>query len=127
MNGDEPGVMLHSAGLLSKWGFGDGGTPESFLDYCDERGVQYPEWPLEQIVREYLLPVLDQHVEIAIIPTHHNPVRAVTVDGRNVEDEWYASGEERTRLTPETVVVPCRAILEMTSEEATPGASAASS
>ena len=111
----EPHVTLYSSGLLSKWGFDDGDPPESFLDYCDERGIQSPPWPLESIIRKYMLPVLDQAVEIIVIGiTIHNPVRAVTVDGVNVEDEWYDAAD-RTQLTPEVVRVPLREIFAMIS------------
>ena len=119
MSEAEPCVILFSDGLLSKWGFGDGDAPDHFLDYCDEHDIPYPPWRplLKRIVREYLLPALDQAVEVVTIGTNHNPVRAATVDGRDVQGEWYDDGADRTRLTPESVSVPFSAIFAMTGEE----------
>jgi hypothetical protein len=113
----EPCVTLYTAGLLSKWGFGDGDAPDDYRDYCEERGVYLTRWRslLPHIVREYVLPVLDQQVEIAVIGTNHNPVRAVTVDGVNVEGYWY-DHEDRVKLTPETVSVPMAVIFALGQE-----------
>jgi hypothetical protein len=101
--------------LLSKWGFNDGDAPYDVLDYCDEHDVPYPkDWHevLRRLVEERLLPVLDQDVEITFIETIHNPVRAVTVDGADVTDEWYGDNE-RTRLTPDAVEVPMSEVVEV--------------
>lgn len=116
----EPCVILVTAGLLSKWGFNDGDAPDNYLDYCEERGLFPSSWRdlLPRIVREHVLPVLDQRVEVTEISTNHNPVRAVTVDGVNVEDDWYDVDAERI-LTPDTVAVPMAAIFAMEQEKGT--------
>jgi hypothetical protein len=116
---DEPFVTLCSAGLLSKWGFNDGDAPDDYLDYCEERGVWRSRWRelLPRVVREYVLPALGQKVETVEIGTNHNPVRARTVDGVNVEDHWY-DHDDPVMLTPETVCVPMAAIFAMEQETA---------
>lgn len=107
---DEPKLTLHSDGLLSKWGFNDGDMPDPFWDWLDERdptGYERYEWHpvLRRLVREHLVPKLDQRVEVIDIETNHNPVRASTVDGINVEGHWYDTDPPVT-LTPESVEVP---------------------
>lgn len=111
---NESVLYLHSSGLLSKWGFNDGAAPDDVLDYCEERGLltdahgyyQPVSWRpiLEQLVRRYLLPTLDQHVTVVHIETTHNPIRAETVDGVNVDDCWHDGGGPE--LTPESVTIP---------------------
>lgn len=112
---DEPTLALHSDGLLSKWGFNDGDTPDNLLDYCDAHGLDYPVgWRrlLYQLVAERLVPALDQEVTITYIVTNHNPVRALTVDGVDVRAEWY-DGDARTALTPPSVEVTMADVIAM--------------
>jgi hypothetical protein len=111
----EPVLHLFSSGLLSKWGFGDGDAPDAWLDYCDELGVDYlPEWHriLTALVRRYLLPVLEQDVTVREIETNHNPIRASTVDGAEVEYPH----DDSIRLTPECVTVPMSEVLRLARE-----------
>ncbi|WP_433355598.1 hypothetical protein ACQP25_17165 [Microtetraspora malaysiensis] len=101
--------------MLSKWGFNDGDVPDDLLDYCDDRGIPSPDgWDevLHTLVVERLLPALDQRVEIVRVGTSHNPVRALTVDGVDVTDEWYGD-KERTSLTPDCVEVPMSEVVEV--------------
>jgi hypothetical protein len=117
-----PTVLLFSAGLLSKWGFGDGDAPDTWLDWCDERGIDYTAlrpWRdgiLPALVRRYLLPKLNQDVTLVDISTNHNPIRAETVDGVNVEDCWYDSHDSGPDLTPEWVEVTMEQVLEVARE-----------
>lgn len=103
----EPTITLHSSGLLSKWGFGDGDEPDEWLDYLDKHGIDWDdaEWPLAELVRCYLLPELRQHHDIDVyeIDTIHNPIRAECVDG--VEIDVRAANDHIT-LTPASVDVP---------------------
>lgn len=65
------------------------------------------------LVRQCLLPVLDQHVEVVEIETSHNPIRASTVDGVRVPEEvWYGDAPGPT-LTPESVEIPYDVILQI--------------
>jgi hypothetical protein len=110
----EPAITLYSDGLLSKWGFSDGDAPDAWLDYCDDHGIDFSpvEWHsvLVKLVRRYLLPVLDQQVEVAEIVTIHNPIRAERVDGADVTDGWYT--EPAVHLTPESVTIPMSEVID---------------
>jgi hypothetical protein len=110
----EPNVTLFSDGLLSKWGFGDGDTPDAWYDYCDEHSINWSDlsYPLVALVRAFLLPALDQDVEVVEIGTHHNPIRARTVNGVNVEDRWYEM-DAGIELTPESVTVPMAEVVRL--------------
>jgi len=102
----EPTITLFSDGLLSKWGFGDGATPDEWLDYLEEHGIddQGVDFPLAALVRKYLLPELRKHhrIDLIDIETSHNPIRAIFVDG--IEIDW--RGDNPVTLTPEWVNVP---------------------
>ncbi|MEU9894247.1 hypothetical protein ACIBCS_27840 [Streptomyces phaeochromogenes] len=104
---DEPSLTLHSDGLLSKFGFNDGDDPDEWLDYCEANGIDYNEvdFPLVQLVRQHLLPALDQAVTVYEVETAHNPIRAHTVDGVEVRGNDTVHGEP-IELTPEQVTIP---------------------
>ena len=103
----EPSLTLYSDGLLSKFGFNDGDDPDVWLDYCDANGIDYNvvDFPLVELVRQYLLPVLDQAVTVVEIETIHNPIRAKTVDGVEVNGDVTVHGDP-VELTPERVTIP---------------------
>ncbi len=127
---DDPKLYLFSSSLLSKWGFDDGdpfddiedwwhnqhGSPPmghcncGFYDLGVDARVLLPE-----LVRRFLLPALDQAVELVDIETSHNPIRASTVDGVDVEDAWYES-RARVTLTPDCVEVPYSVVVEVAAE-----------
>lgn len=114
-------LTLHSASLLSKYGFNDGDEPDALLDELDRRGIAYPnsgEWhaALTRLVREHLVPALDQRVEVVEIETNHNPIRAQTVDGADVSDQWYET-DATTTLTPDAVSVPIDVVLSVMQQE----------
>lgn len=107
------GWWLDSDGLLSKWGFNDGDVPDGFLDWCDDHGHPYPPDGhdlLRTLVRRYLLPRLEQRVDVVDIGTIHNPIRAQTVDGVDVTGCWYGKRSGPT-LTPDGVMVPYEDVL----------------
>jgi len=108
-------VRLFSDGLLSKWGFGDGDAPDHWLDYRDDHGLPWQHWHpvLCELVHRFLLPALDQRVEMTQISTAHNPIRATMVDGVNIEDHWYDSDYSGVCLTPEFVDVPFAEVLKV--------------
>lgn len=113
---DDPTLWLHSESLLSKYGFNDGDEPDAWLDWCDEQGIGYDDadWDwhatLRRLVREHLLPKLDQHVDVYDIDTIHNPIRASTVDGVEVDDMRPEAGPQ---LTPDSVGVPYSEVLRI--------------
>jgi hypothetical protein len=107
-------LWLSSASLLSKWGFEDGDMPDELCDYFDARGTPWEQvdWhaTLVKLVRTFLLPVIDQKIEVDEISTIHNPIRARTVDGQQVDS--YET-DSSTPLTPDGVDVPLSAILAL--------------
>lgn len=107
-------LTLVSEDLLSKWGFNDGDLPDWIWDVCDEQRIDHDafEWHdvLWALANEHLSPALGQHVHLVRIETNHNPVRASTVDGVDVEEQWMK--DPITRLTPESVTIPVDSVLE---------------
>lgn len=111
----EPTITLFSWCLLSKWGFNDGDAPDQWLDYCEAQGVERLEFPLIDLVRRHLLPVIEQAVTAVEIETSHNPIRVETVDGVDVSEAWYGRAPTPT-LTPEYVDVPMSEVLRLARE-----------
>jgi hypothetical protein len=103
---DESKLLLHSGGLLSKWGFNDGDAPDDFLEWLQASGYGWKtDWHpvLCKLVRDYLVPALDQSVGIYTCETSHNPIRAETVNGEEADSD--------SELTPEFVEVPFSVVL----------------
>lgn len=108
-------VSLFSEDLLSKWGFWDGDILNEVLwDRALEEGVKPMGGDhhavLVRAVREYLLPVLDQDVEVYEIVTSHNPIRASSVDGVEVDD--VGDDDQKPAITPDRVDVPVDVLWE---------------
>lgn len=87
---DDGYLHLDSESLFSKFGFGGGGTPDGLLDHCQIHEIPYPthqEWSslLRDFVRVYLLPILPVRVDTFTIETFHNPIRAQSVNGADVD------------------------------------------
>lgn len=112
-------VYLFSRDLLSSHGFNDGDTPGEWYEYCERAGLAppgggYPRFPLAEAIRTFLLPRLVQDVRIVEVGTSHNPVRAVSVDGHDVQDWWYASNRSGApQLTPAYVEVSMEEIARL--------------
>ncbi len=120
-------LTLSTSSLLSKWGFNDGSPFEDVeewfhdshgappMGHCNcgfsDLGVDDAAL-LRALVERFVLPALDQRVEIIEVETSHNPVRASKVDGVDVEDCWY-DPHARVTLTPETVEVPYETVIEV--------------
>jgi hypothetical protein len=110
-------VRLDTGGLMSKWGFDDG---DPFIEHDD----LYPAIDgvdsrtlLVELVKQFVLPVLDQAVEVEVIGTCHNPVRACRVDGVHIQDEvHYGRLPEPVELTPDCVEVPYAQVIEVAAE-----------
>ncbi len=97
----QPALTLYASSLFYKSGFNDGDFPDELMDWLpDHAGWSEPEtyyaadrdiWDraLERLVREHLLPVLaPAEVEIEVVDSCHNPVRARTYGGRDVTLCW---------------------------------------
>jgi hypothetical protein len=94
---NEPTARLSVRSLCSKWGFGDGDALFVDLsDYWDAVGREYDyaafdeEALLRLVVRRHLVPAIEaagHTVEVVDVETIHNPIRAHTIDG--VEVDWY--------------------------------------
>lgn len=100
-------VTLHAECLLSKWGFCDGDLLEWLCEFGDfnEHDV------LCAVVKQKLIPALAQKVEVEVLGTCHNPIRAKTVDGVDVTDLWF----DAFRKMPAPVLTP--ASVDVTVEE----------
>ncbi|UPT41786.1 MULTISPECIES: hypothetical protein [Streptomyces] len=115
----EPTLTLFSADLLSKWGFNDGDDPEWWLDWCESQRIDYNafDFPWAAIVRQHLIPAIEQDVTVVDIETIHNPIRVETVNGTDVSEAWYGRVQEPT-LTPDHVDVPVAEVLRLALAEA---------
>jgi hypothetical protein len=112
----EPTLWLDSSGLLSKYGFNDGDEQDEFWDWRVAQGIEDIAWhpTLRRLVREHLMPRLDQQVDVYDIDTIHNPIRASTVDGIAVDDMQPDAGPQ---LTPDGVAIPYAEVLRIAREE----------
>ncbi len=103
-------MRFYTSGLLSKWGFGDGDMLDEMLwdagIYLDDSHTL-----LIRIVRELVLPRIEQKVEVFEIGTIHNPIRADTVNGKRVDH--CADDPGVPPLTPEFIEVPEEVILNL--------------
>ncbi len=115
-------LRLHSASLLSKYGFNDGDLLNNVADWLEADGIDYgvadDAWHpvLRRLVRDHLLPALEQEVVVYDIETSHNPIRAESVDGRAVYDTE-PKRNVGIELTPEFVEVPYAVVLAAVREE----------
>lgn len=127
MTDPERMLILFSDGLLSKWGFNDGDLPEEFYEWWHETRcppscfwecyAKVPDKPVIQVlVRRFLLPALDQRVEVYDIGTIHNPIRASSVDGLEVPDEVIYGSTRGPALTPASVEVPYAEVAKVIDE-----------
>jgi hypothetical protein len=110
----EPGLVLGARSLLSKWGFSDGDAPEAYLDWLDERGLPYPDnWHglLRILVRTRLMPHVREDVVLVNIETTHNPIRAHTVNGREVDHT--AGMDQDGVLTDVAINIPFAEVYDM--------------
>lgn len=114
-------VRLHSASLLSKYGFNDGDDPEEWLDWCEGNGIDLSRarinsFPLAAAVKKFLVPLIEQDITVTELVTAHNPVRIQTLDGHDMTGVWHGTLSE-PELTPAYVDVPMTEILKLAQEE----------
>jgi hypothetical protein len=65
---------------------------------------------LVDVLQAHVLPRLDQKVQTLVVPTVHNPLRAVYVDGAPVR--WTAKAGQGPPLSPLTIRVSLEQVLE---------------
>lgn len=84
------GLFLRGSSLLSKWGFGDGDClGDWWWNVMDEPVPADEHQVLRDLVRTHLVPALEAAghvVEVYDIETIHNPIRARTLNGVEVDD-----------------------------------------
>lgn len=136
-------LILFTDGLLSKWGFDDGDPfdpvyewfheqhGDSLMNHCDcptfDLGVDDREL-LVELVKRHVLPVLDQRLEVEVIGTIHNPIRACSIDGVPVPDEvHYGQMEAPAAITPDALAVSYEQIVALAAELAVGVADASAS
>lgn len=93
--------------LLSKWGFGDGNMLTDLL-LDNHYSLSLSANLLRMIAREHILPGLDQVVQVEDSCEMHNPIRAISVDGSQVD-----CNKNNLLLTPKYIQVSDHVILEM--------------
>ncbi len=98
--------------LLSKWGFGDGDMLEDLMWDNDLRDVDEHE-VLIKVVKTLLLPKIDQNVEVYEVSCIHNPIRARTVDGVEIDNYKIDHGN---LLTPEFIEIDDDVIIKIAKE-----------
>lgn len=116
------GLWLHTESLFSKWGFSDGDVPDEVFDFVFDNelddGCAWWRPLLAELVKTWLLPSLSKPVDVYVITTIHNPVRAASVAGVPVPDDViYGAGETDYGLTPAAVCVPWDAVFRFVAEE----------
>lgn len=125
-------MKFPTSGLLSKWGFGDGDMLDDllwdngFFDHEIDASIPDDDFDtigfahrvLIRVVREHVLPAIEQDVEAQDIHTIHNPIRAKTVNGEAWGQRMYEPVAGGGALTPELVEVPDEVILTIAREEA---------
>jgi hypothetical protein len=123
----EPALVLWTDGLYSKWGFSDGDFPDDLEEWleAEAQGLSWFDrsaWHsvLIRLVREFVIPRLDQAVTVCLVNTHHNPIRAVSVDGREITHwDHLGDGGRAPTLMPDRVSIPFSEVLRVMREMGT--------
>ena len=96
-----PGVSFETAGLFDAQGFKRGDLLKPFFPHLS--GSDLREL-LATVIERHVLPQLDQDVQVMVIPSARNPVRATRVNGQEVN--WpNADSGNGPMITPPTVLV----------------------
>lgn len=106
-------LHLHAGDLTSKWGFSDGDLVGDWA--FDNDAVEIDDvfalddrLVLVALVREYLMPTLaDFDIVLTEISTNHNPIRARSINGAEVD--WYDPKD--SPLEGREVTVPAADVL----------------
>lgn len=80
-------ILFDTSGLLSKFGFKDGDILDDIWFDVEDSGIE-PKIDRHQflikVVKELLIPKIDNNIELLEIDTIHNPIRASKVDGIDI-------------------------------------------
>jgi hypothetical protein len=97
-------VEVWTEGLLSKWGLEDGDLLDPILqDMGFDLSVLNAHEVLVEIIRDHVLPKLENEIEFQVIGTLHNPIRITRVDGVVVDN--YRPSHPEIDLRPDCVEV----------------------
>lgn len=108
---------FYTEGLLSKWGFGDGDMLDELCwSFEDDHGIDVSgQWLLKEAVKRFVVPQIQETLEVVEIETIHNPIRTQTVNGQKVD--WFNRNDEpQPELHPEVVNVPVSDLLALAKE-----------
>jgi hypothetical protein len=93
--------------LLSKWGFGDGAILTNLL-LDNQHPLSLSPHLLRFIARNHILPRLEQIVKVEDSCKMHNPIRAISVDGIEVD-----CSKNSLLLKPKYIEISDHIILEI--------------
>ncbi len=97
--------------LLSKWGLSDGDVLEPILRGMGfDLAVLNTHHVLIDLVRDHVLPKIENEIEFEVIITLHNPIRITHVDGVLVDN--YKASHPEVKLRPVSVRIPAYRIRE---------------
>lgn len=98
-------VEIITKTLLSKWGLEDGDVLDPILGRLGfDLGVVNTSEILVELVKDHVLPLIENVIEVEVVATHHNPIRITRVDGVLV-DNFDTASHERFCLQPERVQI----------------------
>lgn len=101
----EISVDVHTKTLLSKWGLDDGDILDPDLrELGFDLAVVNTGDILVELIRDHVLPRIENKIEYEIVNTMHNPIRITHVDGGPIDNCRPDSHSEVT-LRPEVVRV----------------------
>lgn len=104
-------MRIYTIGLLSKWGLHDGDILDDLLfdNFGFVEELKFEHNVLIKVMEKYVIPQLDQKVKVTHIGTIHNPIRAKTVDGKEVN--WFK--ENDFELTPTYIDIDDKKIIKI--------------
>lgn len=98
-------MRFYPNSLLSKWGFHDGDILD---DIAWDNKIEVDHDALIRIVKKYVIPKIKNKIKVFEIGTIHNPIRAESVDGKDID--CYNGSD--IKLDPEYVDVEDSIILK---------------
>ncbi len=100
-------VIFFTCGILSKWGFNDG----DLLSWVNSTKDCDSHETLSYIVRTLLVPKLNASVEMIDVGSSHNPIRAKSIDG--IEVDLYSEEKRFDYLQPDSIELTGPEVIEI--------------